>query len=52
MLRLSDHAGERGEAVRLRNGCPVLTLRGKAASAGREQFGVWAGSIALERPAR
>jgi hypothetical protein len=42
-LWLSDHAGLRGEAVRLCNGCLVLTLCGEAASARCEQFGVWAG---------
>ena len=42
-LWLSDHAGLRGDAVRLCNGCLVLTLCGEAASARCEQFGVWAG---------
>jgi hypothetical protein len=51
-LRLSDHAGLRGEAVRLCNGCRssrcVVKPRQPAASS--SEFGP--GSIALECPAR
>ena len=48
----SDHAGLRGEAVRLCNGCVVLTLCGepRPPAASSSEFGP--GSIALERPAR
>lgn len=51
-LWLSDHAGERGDAVRLCNGCLVLRLHGEAAppAARSSEFGP--GSIALKRLAK
>ena len=51
-LWLSDHAGERGEAVRLCNGCRSsrCVVRPRPPAASSSEFG--RGSIALECPAR
>ena len=51
-LWLSDHAGERGEAVRLCNGCRSsrCVVKPRPSAASSSEFGP--GSIALERPAR
>jgi hypothetical protein len=42
-LWLSDHPGERAEAVKLRRGCPVLNPGRQAADARDVRWHVWGG---------
>jgi Transcription factor WhiB len=48
-LWLSEHEGERAEAVKLCSGCPVLAECDEAAEARQERFGVWAGKDRTKR---
>ena len=49
---LSEHPGDRAQAVRWCRGCPVLEPCGEAAQANNERFGVWAGKDRTRHPGR
>jgi hypothetical protein len=48
-LWVSDHPGERGQAVKLCQGCPVIVECRQAADARDERWHVWGGKVYTRR---